>query len=447
MPVGGGTFTVQNKTLPGAYYQFRASGNTVSMGARGIAALPLELPWGPENQIYSLAAGDFNQLALKDLGYDPTASELLLVREALKRAKTLLIYRVNSGGAKAAVTVGGLSVTARYGGTRGNALKAAVLANADNSANVDVVTYLDGTEMDRQTVAKSGGAAGLKANDYVTFSTPATLTAAAAASLTGGTNGTVNGSAYTAWMNALEVEDFNVLGYPGTDDSVKSLVTAFVKRLRDDEGKYITGVLYQHTSADSIGIISVKNGVKLSDGTVITGDKAVAWVTGASAAAEINESLTNTTYDDAVDVDIKYTKGQYEAALKAGEFVFYAEKGKARVLSDINSRTTFGICPKDVLHPMYDCRFYADHITEQYEMPMTIQGVLRAIEAVKETLEDRKLRETERYRFVASILDSGATPDGQIVMVSVFLPLIEAVRQRQVLNRNDPVLTPIFAIK
>ena len=40
------------------------------------------------------------------------------------------------------------------------------------------------------------------------------------------------------------------------------------------------------------------------------------------------------------------------------------------------------ICPKDVLHPMYDCRFYADHITEQYEMPMTIQGVLRAIEAV-----------------------------------------------------------------
>lgn len=310
MPVGGGTFTVQNKILPGAYYQFRASGNTVSMGARGIAALPLELPWGPENQIYSLAAGDFNQLALKDLGYDPTASELLLVREALKRAKTLLIYRVNSGGAKAAVTVGGLSVTARYGGTRGNALKAAVLANADNSANVDVVTYLDGTEMDRQTVAKSGGAASLKANDYVTFSTPATLTAAAAASLTGGTNGTVNGSAYTAWMNALEVEDFNVLGYPGTDDSVKSLVTAFVKRLRDDEGKYITGVLYQHTSADSIGIISVKNGVKLSDGTVITGDKAVAWVTGASASAEVNESLTNTTYDDAVDVDIKYTKGQ-----------------------------------------------------------------------------------------------------------------------------------------
>lgn len=105
------------------------------------------------------------------------------------------------------------------------------------------------------------------------------------------------------------------------------------------------------------------------------------------------------------------------------------------------------ICPKDPLDPLYDCYVYEDHIAEQYEMPMTIQGVLRAIEAAKEGLKDRKLRETERNRFVASILDSGATPDGQIAMVSVFLPLIEAVRQRQVLNRNDPVLTPIFAIK
>ena len=342
MPVGGGTFTVQNKILPGAYYKFRAAGNVVSTGARGIAALPLELPWGPESQIYALSAGDFNQLALKDLGYDPTASELLLVREALKRAKTLLIYRVNSGGTKAAVTVGGLTVTARYGGTRGNDLKAAILANADSTANVDVVTYLDGTEMDRQTVAKSGGAASLKANDYVTFGSAATLTAAAAASLTGGTNGTANGTAYAAWLTALEVESFNVVGYPGTDASTKALVTAFVQRLREDEGKLITGVLYQYTTADSVGIISVKNGVKLADGTTLTGDQAVAWVTGASAAAEINESLTNTAYDGAVDVDTKYTKSQFEAAIKAGEFVFYAENGTARVLSDINSRTTFG---------------------------------------------------------------------------------------------------------
>ncbi|GAE89528.1 phage tail sheath subtilisin-like domain-containing protein [Acetivibrio straminisolvens] len=94
-------------------------------------------------------------------------------------------------------------------------------------------------------------------------------------------------------------------------------------------------------SSDYEGIINVKNGVILEDGTVVTGDKAVAWVAGATAAAEINQSLTNTAYDGAVDVDIRYTKSQYEAAIKAGEFVFYGEAGKARVLADINSLTTF----------------------------------------------------------------------------------------------------------
>lgn len=43
-----------------------------------------------------------------------------------------------------------------------------------------------------------------------------------------------------------------------------------------------------------------------------------------------------------MDVDIKYTKSQFEAAIQAGEFVFYADYGTARVLTDINSLTDFG---------------------------------------------------------------------------------------------------------
>ena len=331
---------MQNKILPGSYINFVGYANAATLGARGTAALPLELDWGPEGQIYTLEAGEFNQTALEVFGYDPTAAELLLIREALKRCSTLLVYRVNGGGAKAGATVGGMTVTARWGGTRGNDIKVALLANG--SSDVDVVTYLDGAETDRQTVAKSGGAEDLKANDFVSFGTAETLTAAAATALTGGTNGTVNAAAYTAWLTALEVESFNAVGYPGTDESVKALVDAFVKRLRDEDGRKVVGVLYQYTTADSIGMLSVKNGVKLADGTVLTGDKAVAWVTGATAGAELNESLTNTAYDGAVDVDVKYTKGQYEAAIQAGEFVFYADSGKARVLSDINTRTTFG---------------------------------------------------------------------------------------------------------
>mgnify|MGYP000923227633 FL=1 len=340
-PIGGGTFTVQNKILPGAYINFVSAGRAAQLGSRGVVALPLELNWGPENKVFAVTAEDFNRTAIDVFGYDPTDASLLLVREALKRAKTLLAYRVNSGGQKASATVGGMAVTAKWGGTRGNDLKVAILTNADDATKVDVVTYLGTMEVDRQTVSAASGSANLKDNNFVTFGEAETLTPASATALTGGSNGTVDGTAYSNFLNAIEVEAFNVIGYPGTDETIKALIAAFVKRLRYDNGIKIVGVLYQY-DGDDIGLINVKNGVILADGTTITGDKAVAWVAGASAGAEVNESLTNVAYDGAVDVDIKYTKSQYEAAIQNGEFAFYADNGKARVLTDINSLVTFG---------------------------------------------------------------------------------------------------------
>ena len=340
-PIGGGTFTVQNKILPGAYINFVSAGRAAQLGSRGVVALPLELNWGPENKVFAVTAEDFNRTAIDVFGYDPTDASLLLVREALKRAKTLLAYRVNSGGQKASATVEGMAVTAKWGGTRGNDLKVAILTNADDSTKVDVVTYLGTMEVDRQTVSDASGSANLKDNNFVTFGEAETLTPASATALTGGSNGTVDGTAYSNFLNAIEVEAFNVIGYPGTNETIKALIAAFVKRLRYDNGVKIVGVLYQY-DGDDIGLINVKNGVILADGTTITGDKAVAWVAGASAGAEVNESLTNVAYDGAVDVDIKYTKSQYEAAIQNGEFAFYADNGKARVLTDINSLVTFG---------------------------------------------------------------------------------------------------------
>jgi len=340
-PIGGGTFTVQNKILPGAYINFVSAGRAAQLGSRGVVALPLELNWGPENKVFDVTAEDFNRTAIDVFGYDPTDASLLLVREALKRAKTLLAYRVNSGGQKASATVGGMAVTAKWGGTRGNDLKVAILTNADDATKVDVVTYLGTMEVDRQTVPADSGSANLKDNNFVTFGEAETLTPTSATALTGGSNGTVDGTAYSDFLNAIEVEAFNVIGYPGTDETIKALIAAFVKRLRYDNGVKIVGVLYQY-DGDDIGLINVKNGVILADGTTITGDKAVAWVAGATAGAEINESLTNVAYDGAVDVDIKYTKSQYEAAIQNGEFAFYADNGKARVLTDINSLVTFG---------------------------------------------------------------------------------------------------------
>ena len=86
MPVGGGTFTAQNKVLPGVYINFVSTGNLPRMGERGVCALALELDWGPEKQVFSMYSEDFNKTSQEVLGYDPTAEQILLVKEALKRA-------------------------------------------------------------------------------------------------------------------------------------------------------------------------------------------------------------------------------------------------------------------------------------------------------------------------------------------------------------------------
>lgn len=341
MPIGGGTFTVQNRVLPGAYINFISAGRAVSLGDRGVVALPVELNWGPENQVFTLEASEFSKTALDIFGYGATDASLLLIREACKRAATLRLYRVNSGGAKATKTIGGMTVTAKWGGTRGNDIKIGISTNADDESKVDVSTYLGTMLMDTQTVTAAGGATNLIANAFVEFDSAATLTATAPTALSGGTNGNVSGESYASFLTAIEVESFTSIGYPGTDSAIKALVAAFVKRLRNNDGRKVVGVLYQYVG-DDIGLLNVKNGVILEDGTIISGDKAVAWVTAATAAANVNQSLTNTAYDGAVDTDIKYTKSQYEEAIKAGEFVFYADNGRARVLTDINSLTTIG---------------------------------------------------------------------------------------------------------
>ena len=337
MSIGGGTYLLENKVLPGAYINFVGHSTANVAGERGIVSFPLVMNWGVEGEIIKMDAADFSATSTAVLGYAPTADEVLLVREAFKRASKVLLYRANPGGVKASKSIGGITVTAVCSGTRGNDIKVGVMANVDNGSLFDVVTYLETTEVDRQTVED---AASLVANDWVTFSA-GTLAIAAAFALTGGTNGTADGTSYAAYLTALEVEDFNTVAYPGTDATTKGLFDAFVTRLREANGQKVVGVLYQH-AADHEGLVSVKNGVILADGTTVTGDKAVVWVAAASAAAEINESLTNAVYDGAVDTDVRYTRTAYEAAIKAGEFVFYGEAGAARVLADINSLVTVG---------------------------------------------------------------------------------------------------------
>lgn len=326
---------MQNKVRPGVYINFKSEQQALgTLGERGVVSLPLALSWGPAKQVIAVEVGADT---FETLGYPITAPQLLLVREALKRARTLLLYRLNTG-VKATATVGNLTVTAKHGGVRGNDITLVIQANIDDPAKFDVKTLVSAQEVDSQTVANIGD---LQSNDWVDFSGSGTLTTTAGVPLTGGSDGSVVAQDYLDYLAAIEVQEFNTIGLTATDTTTKDVFVAFAKRLRDDEGKKIQVVMENYPTADYEGVISVKNGVVLTDGTTLTAAQAVAWVAGATAGAAANQSLTYDAYDSAVDVAPKYTNSQIITALQNGEFVFTAMDGRAVVEQDINTLHTF----------------------------------------------------------------------------------------------------------
>ncbi len=326
MALGGGTFTVQNKVLPGAYINFvsrpRAMG---ALGERGIVCVGLELDWG-QAEMMSIDAGDFQKNAMQWFGYDCTAEKLKNIRELFIGAKTAKIFRLNTG-TKASATMGNLTATAKYGGLRGNDIRIVVANAVDGEGQFDVATWIGTEQVDIQTVKK---AEELKANAFVTFSGTGELTQTAATPLANGTTTQTDGGAYTKFLAAAEEETFHALVYGGTDETTKKLFVSFTKRLREEEGVKFVTVLHDYTKADNEGVISVGTAKEL-----------VYWVGGMQAGAAVNESLTNRKYDGEYVFSAKDSKSNFIKGIQEGKFLFYDDGDAIRVLRDINSFTSF----------------------------------------------------------------------------------------------------------
>lgn len=329
MALGGGTFTSQNKELPGAYINFvSAASASAALSDRGIATMPLELDWGIEGEVFEVTNEDFQKDSLKLFGYAFDSPKLLGLSDLFMGAKTLYAYRLNSGGGKAENTF----AQAKYGGERGNDLIIVIQNNADNKSNYDVITYFGTVKVDTQTVAK---AAELTSNDYVTFK-DTELEVTAGMPLTGGTNGSVDGTAHQNYLNKIESYTYNTMGVVVTDDTTKKLYAAFNRRMRDELGIKSQLVVYNY-AADYMGVINVKN--KVTD-TGWPEASLVYWVTGAESGCEVNKSCQNKKYDGGFTVNTDYTQNDLKQAIKAGEFTLHKVNGIVRVLEDINSMVT-----------------------------------------------------------------------------------------------------------
>ena len=80
--LGGGTFTSQNKTLPGAYINFISMARaTAALSERGVATMPLELDWGPDGTVFEVEQEDFIKDSIKVFGYSYSDTKMLALRE------------------------------------------------------------------------------------------------------------------------------------------------------------------------------------------------------------------------------------------------------------------------------------------------------------------------------------------------------------------------------
>lgn len=380
--MAGGTWSkLSLKERPGTYINWQTTEqNVVGIAERGTVIMPLlGHNYGPAGEFITIENGSPDAQYAK-LGYSVYEAPLLLVKEALKSAKAVILYVPRQGEeAKASVeftsypadtsepetgaegtedTESGeattpepaapvqttLNARAMYGGERGNDLSFDCVAN--ENSGYDVTVYLDNAAVEEFEELNTVGDLMAAGSQWIYFKgdAEAALGDFSAISLTGGTNGEVNTVDFTKFLDASEALHWNTMAVPLDSAENSSLLTAVVskiKYLREDVGKYRKAVVANY-AADYEGIINVCNGYVLSDKTVVDATMATAWVAGADAGADCVTSNTYKPVEDATDIHGLFSHTEAVAAVKAGKFFFsFNESNEVVVEYDINSLVSY----------------------------------------------------------------------------------------------------------
>ena len=373
--MAGGTWSkLSLKERPGTYINWQTTEQTIiGIAERGTVIMPLlGHNYGPAKEFITIENGSPDAQYAK-LGYSVYEAPLLLVKEALKSAKKIILY-IPAQGEEAAGSVeftsfvaapvegvqesGGdetqepeivpvqntITAKAMYGGERGNDLSFDCVANEDGG--YDVTVYLDNSAVEEFEGLGTVGDLMAAGSSWIVFKgdEAAALGDFSAISLTGGTNGTTNTIDITRFLDASEAIHWNTMAVPLDSKENSSLMTAVVskiKYLREDVGKYRKAVISNY-AADYEGIINVCNGYVLSDGTIVDATMATAWVAGADAGADCVTSNTYKPVEDASDIHGLLSHTEAVAAIKAGKFFFsFNETNEVVVEYDINSLVSF----------------------------------------------------------------------------------------------------------
>lgn len=336
--MAGGIFNKQDKVRPGVYQNIYSTRNqNIDNRINGIVAIALDLDFGKEEAITKINS---EKDIYNKLGYNLEDKSILLLREIMKKTSKILVYRLNSG-EKAKATIGdNVSIEAKYGGTKGNDISVVIANNVEDNKKYDVFTYLGTNKVDEQTVSTYEE---LQENDYIKIVGTGDIEEATTLKLVGGTTTSQadDVAAYSKFLEALELENYNYIAYTGINEEIKALIVAFVKRMNDEEGIRSKAVMGEY-AADYEKITTIKNGVILEDGTELTNAQCAAYYAALSATADINESNTYSQYEGAVDVSPRLNNSDTIKALKSGNIVFTRRNDDTVIVEqDINSLVTY----------------------------------------------------------------------------------------------------------
>ena len=342
--MAGGRFDKSvGKVRPGTYVNVESTRQEpVKVGTRGTVLLPLaSTDYGPAKEFITLNASAPDAARAK-LGYsiyeNDAKGNTLLIREAFKKASTVILYICTENTAAATATGGGLTATAKFKGTRGNKLTYTIIA--DPVEGFDVEIHLDGTKVEAFEDVKT--AADLAGSEYITFTATegASLEATAAVQLAKGADAEKASNAdITAFLDQVEGIRWNTMAFPFADTELHTALKTKLVHLREGVGRTVQAVA-PNFAADYEGIINVSNGYKIGDKTV-DAVKATAFVAGATAAATNVQSNTYLVVDGATAVEGAKDHEAAVAAIKAGELFFStSEAGGVIIEYDINSLVT-----------------------------------------------------------------------------------------------------------
>lgn len=360
--MAGGRFDkIVGKVRPGTYINFESGreNNIISTGKRGTVLIPLsKATYGAAKQFIKLtnASPDAEFAALGYSIYDDDPNrQMLLIREAFKRATTVYVYILTEGKkAQAKITMtlpqseentestNTVTAVAKYGGSRGNVFTVTIDKNP--LGGYDVLIHIDGdkvTEYERLYTVEELIALD---NPYITFQGKGELGEAAGTTLTGGTDEEISNTDITEFIDAWETIKFNTVCFPfdgEQSENIKQSALIKVKYMRDNMGKGIQVVMPNAGNMNYEGIINVTNSVSLGDNKLSI-EEVCAWVAGATAGASNVESLTYVPYAGATSVVNPKNNEQAIAAIRNGELFFSVNENNEIVVEyDINSLIDF----------------------------------------------------------------------------------------------------------